>query len=148
MDLVLNARDTPFSMKTTALLTAQLDQTTMEKLVSPVLLPKDGMELNVLTGVTLAEFGMLLLKAVSVHLDSSGMDMLVLSVQVVKLGMLTARAVNVQSHPPGTESPVSSVLEVESTTTLPLNANAQAANHTTDTFAPLTVQQANSTTKL
>ncbi len=134
-------------MKTIVLLIAQLDQTIMEKLVLHVLPLKNGTALNVLIGVILEESGMLLHKLVYAHQVNSGMVMLVLFAQVAKLGMPTLKAVNAQSHQPGMESHVLFVLEVESTTTLPLNVNAQLANHTMDMFALLTAQQVNSTTK-
>jgi hypothetical protein len=55
---------------------AQLEQIIMEKLVSPVLLHKNGTELNVLTDVIQEKFGTPVHKLVYVHQDNSGMDML------------------------------------------------------------------------
>lgn len=145
---VPNVKDIQFSMKRTVLLIAQPDQTIMVKLVSLVLLHKDGTELNVLTDVIQAKSGMLPHKVVSVQVDNSGMDMLALSVLMVKLGMLTLNHVNAQFHQPGTELLVLFVLEEEFTTTSPLNVNVQAGKLTMDTFVLLTAQQDNSSTKL
>jgi len=48
----------------------------MEKLVLPVLLHKNGTELNVLTDVIQEKSGTPVHKLVYAHLDNSGMDML------------------------------------------------------------------------
>lgn len=145
---VPNVRDIQFSMKRTVLLIAQLDQTTMVKLVLLVLLHKDGMELNVLTDVIPVKSGMSPHKAVSAQVDNSGTDMLVLSAPAVKPGISTLNLANAQFHQPGMELLVLSVLEEEFTTTLPLNVNAQADKLTMDMFVLLTALLDNSITKL
>lgn len=145
---VLNVKDIQFSMKRTVLLIAQLDQIIMVKLVSLVLLHKDGTELNVLIDVIQAKYGILPHKAVSAQVDNSGTDMLVLSAPTVKLGMLTLNHVNAQFHQLGTELLVLFVLEEEFTTTSPLNVNAQADKLTMDMFVLLTAQLDNSSMKL
>jgi hypothetical protein len=143
-----NVKDIQFSMKRTVLLIAQLDQTTMVSLALLVLPHKDGTELNVLTDVTQVKSGMLLHKAVSVQVDNSGTDMLVLSVQVERPGTSTLNLANVQFHQPGTELLVLFVLEEEFITMLPTNVNAQADKLTMVTFVQLTAQLDNSTMKL
>ena len=145
---VPNVRDIQFSMKRTVLLIAQLDQTTMAKLVLLVSLHKDGMELNVLTDAIQVNSGTSPHKAVSAQVDNSGTDMLVLSAPAVKPGMLTLNLANAQFHQPGMELLVLFVLEEEFTTTLPLNVNAQADKLTTDMFVLLTAPPDNSITKL
>jgi len=145
---VPNVRDIQFSMKRTVLLIAQLDQTTMVKLVLLVSLHKDGMELNVLTDVIQVKSGTSPHKAVSAQVDNSGTDMLVLSAPAVKPGISTLNLANAQFHQPGMELLVLSVLEEEFTTTLPLNVNAQADKLTMDMFVLLTAPLDNSITKL
>ena len=119
----------------------------MERHVLLVLLLKDGMELNVSTDVIQVKFGILLLNHVCAPLDNSGMDTLVLSVQMEKHGALTLNLANVQSHQPGMESLALSVLQVESITMSPINANVQLVSHSMVLFALLTVQQVNFITK-
>lgn len=145
---VPNVRDIQFSMKRTVLLIAQLDQTTMVKLVLLVSLHKDGMELNVLTDVIQVKSGTSPHKAVSAQVDNSGTGMLVLSAPAVKPGISTLNLANAQFHQPGMELLVLSVLEEEFTTTLPLNVNAQADKLTMDMFVLLTAPLDNSITKL
>ena len=135
-------------MKRTVLLIAQLDQTTMVKLVSLVLLHKDGTEPNVLTDVIQVKSGTSHHKAVSAQVDNSGMDMLVLSAPTVEPGTLILNLANVQFHQLGTELLVLFVLEEEFTTMLPLNVNVQADKLTMGLFALLTVLLDKSLTKL
>lgn len=135
-------------MKRTVLLIAQPDQTIMAKLVSLVLLHKDGTELNVLTDVIQAKSGMLPHKVVSAQVDNSGTDMLVLFAPTVEPGTSTLNPANAQFHQPGTELLVLFVLEEEFTTILPLNVNVQVDKLTMDMFALLTAPLDNSTTKL
>lgn len=144
----LNVKDIQFSMKRTVLLIAQLDQTIMVKLVLLVLLHKDGTELNVLTDVIQVKSGTSPHKAVSVQVDNSGTDMLVLFAPTVEPGTSTLNPANAQFHQPGTELLVLFVLEEEFTTMLPLNVNVQVDKLTMDMFALLTAPLDNSTTKL
>lgn len=119
----------------------------MEKHVSHVSPHKNGTVLNVLIDVTLVESGMLALKHVYVQLANSGTDMLVLSVQMEEPGTSIPNPANAQSHQHGTESLASLVLEVESTITLPINVNAQAAKPTMDSFVLSIAQSDNSIMK-
>ena len=147
MDHAPGARDTQSSTKTTVLLTAQPDQTTTERPASLVLPHKDGTVPNVLIDAIQAGSGTPHLKPVSAHQVNSGTGMPALSVQTEGPGMSTRKAANAQFHLPGTVSPALSALEEESTIMSPLNANAHPAKPTTATFALLTVQLVNFTTK-
>lgn len=74
------------------------------------------------------------------QVDNSGTDMHALSVQTEKLGISILNHANVQFHQPGMELLVLFVLEEEFTTTLPLNANAQADKLIMDMSVLLTAQ--------
>ena len=96
------AKTTPSSSKETVSLTAQLALTTTEEPVSLVLPPKDGMELIVLTDVTLADFGTLAHQLVSVQSDNSGTDLPALSAPTEELGTAILNLVSALSHQLGT----------------------------------------------
>lgn len=136
------------SSKETVSHIVQLHPTTMERLVSPVLHHKNGTELNVLIDVIPAKSGTPPHKLAFAQPVNSGTDMPVLSVQMAEPGTLTLNHANAQSHPHGTESHVSPVLEEEFTTMLPTNANAQAAKLIMVMYVLSTAQLANSTMKL
>ena len=136
-----------FTMETVSL-TAQLDQTTMERPASLVLLHKSGTELNALTDATQEKSGTLHLQPASAQPVNSGTDMLASSAPTERPGTSTLKTVNAQSHQLGTESPASFVLEEDSTTMLPTNASVQADKPSMDTFAPSTAHQVKFITKL
>ena len=120
----------------------------MERPVLLVLHHKNGTELNVSIDVIPAKFGTPLQVLAFAQLVNSGTDMHASSVQTEEPGTSTPNHANAQSHPHGTESPVSLVLEEESTTILATNASAQAVKLTTVTSAPSTARLVNSTTKM
>lgn len=106
----------------------------MEKLVSPVLLLKNGTELSVLIDVIQEKSGMLVHKLVYVHQDNSGMDMLVLFVQMERLGIPTLKHANAQFLLHGMELLALHVLEEEFIITLLINVNAQVVKLTMDMY--------------
>lgn len=144
---VPHAKTTLSCSKETVSLTAQLAQTITEELVLLALPLKDGMELIVLTDVTLVDFGMLAHQLVSALSDNSGTDLPVLSVPTEELGTSILNLASVLSHQLGTVSLVSPVPEEECTTTLPINVNAQMVKISMDSSVLSTAQLDNSTTK-
>lgn len=141
------AKTTPSSSKEIVSLTVQLAQTTTEEPVSLALLLKDGMELIVLTDVTLADFGTLAHQLVSAQSDNSGTDLPALSVPTEELGTPILNLASALSHQLGMASHVSPVLEEECITTSQTNVNAPMAKISMDSSVLSTAQLDNSTTK-